>query len=499
MPQEQQRETASLSDYAAIIVRRWRVVVASALVFMVLGALYSYRGGATYTSNASLVIRPILSDPFGGDIRIEDVGADTQAKVLDSTVVASTVVQRLKLDRDPKDLIDRLTVENPVGTLILNIAFTASTAERAQAGAEAFTQAYLDYRRTTAEATKKRTLERLATQREALDASLAQASTQVATNPVGSDARTSAEARRSVLLGQIGELESKASTTQGIDTEPGDVIRPADLPSAPAGTSPVLTVIAATILGAIVGVGLALLRDRTDRRVRSRHDLVEITGQEPLVEIPRARSTANQLPAVVDPAGVEASVYRALRVRLWPRRGTGPRRLLIAAATEGPAADAVGANLAVTVASSGWQTLLAWPNKTDVAEYFSVEAQRNVEVLVGERPIERLLVEPLDVHGLTLMPALARTGPGGVALETTTTAESRLAELGSRFDTEIIVGAPVLASAESIELCPLVDAVLVVFDPSTTTREELVRTLELLDAIGAKLAGIVTFRASAGW
>jgi hypothetical protein len=120
-------------------------------------------------------------------------------------------------------------------------------------------------------------------------------------------------------------------------------------------------------------------------------------------------------------------------------------------------------------------------------------------VLVGERPIERMLLEPRDVHGLTLMPALARTGPGGVAIETSTTAETRLAELGSRFDAELIVGAPVLASAESIELCPLVDAVLVVFDPGSTTREQLVRTLELLTAIGADVVGIVTYRASSGW
>ena len=39
------------------------------------------------------------------------------------------------------------TVENPLGTLILNIAFTASTPERARDGAQAFAQEYLAYRR----------------------------------------------------------------------------------------------------------------------------------------------------------------------------------------------------------------------------------------------------------------------------------------------------------------------------------------------------------------
>jgi Mrp family chromosome partitioning ATPase len=134
-----------------------------------------------------------------------------------------------------------------------------------------------------------------------------------------------------------------------------------------------------------------------------------------------------------------------------------------------------------------------------VAEYFSVEAPPYVEVLVGERPIERMLVEPQDVHGLTLLPALARSGPGGLAVETSTTAETRLAELGSRFDAEIIVGAPVLASAESLELCPLVDAMIVVFDPTTTTREQLTRTLELLSAVGTEVLGVVTHGVPNGW
>ena len=63
--------------------------------------LYSVKGGATYTSNASLVIRPILSDPFG-DNRIEDVGADTQAKVLDSTVVANDGRQAAEARQGPE-------------------------------------------------------------------------------------------------------------------------------------------------------------------------------------------------------------------------------------------------------------------------------------------------------------------------------------------------------------------------------------------------------------
>ncbi len=154
---------------------------------------------------------------------------------------------------------------------------------------------------------------------------LSAASATIAANPAGSDARTDAEARQNVLVTQIGEVEQSITGTQSIDTEPGEVIRPADLPSAPTGMSLPITVIATGILGALLGVGFALLRDRTDKKIRSHHDLVEISG-EPLVEIPRPRHPGQGLPTVVDPAGAEASAYRALRVRIWPRRGSGPAR-----------------------------------------------------------------------------------------------------------------------------------------------------------------------------
>jgi hypothetical protein len=57
----------------------------------------------------------------------------------------------------------------------------------------------------------------------------------------------------------------------------------------------------------------------------------------------------------------------------------------------------------------------------------------------------------------------------------------------------------VLSSAESIELCPLVDAVIVVFEPATTTREQQIRTLEQLGAVGSDVLGVVAYRVPTGW
>jgi capsular polysaccharide biosynthesis protein len=487
------RTTATLSDYAAIVRRRWRVVVVCTLIGLAFGALFALRSPAQYTSRASVVIRPILSDPFV-DTRIEDVGADTQAKILSSTVVAKRAAALLKTDQSPEGLLRHLTVENPTGTLILNVGYTAGSPRKAQAGAQAFARAYLDHRSASAEDTKERQLAQNAAQREIAARDLDAALRTIAGTAPNSAERTNAEAQRDLALGKLADLQADAARTQGIDTDPGQIIRPAGLPSSPSSQSNLLTLLAAAILGALVGVGVAIIRDRTDPHIRTRRELVDLIGNEPLAEIPRRRTAATGLASIKAPTGPEAGAYRSLRVRLWPRRGIGPRRVLVAAVTEPAAADEVAANLAVTTTDSGWAALLAWAEATDYVTQFSVEPLPKVEVVVGESPVERMLISPPAVRGLTLLPSLAAHAEGRAAVETRV-AEARLDALDERFDVEIVVGAPLLSSTASIELCPLVDSTVIVFDPAVSDRHDLERAMELLAGVGSQVAGIVCFRA----
>jgi hypothetical protein len=56
---------------------------------------------------------------------------------------------------------------------------------------------------------------------------------------------------------------------------------------------------------------------------------------------------------------------------------------------------------------------------------------------------------------------------------------------------------PALTSAQSVELAAFVDGVIVAFDPTATTRAELVRTLETLGT--AKVLGVVAVGTNPRW
>ncbi len=491
-----ERESSSLGDYWSIIKRRWRVVVITTVAVGLLATAYTARSGAAYSSQASVVIRPILANSFEGTTRIEDVGAGTEAKVVNSTVVARLAAKRLhESTTDPRGLLPHVSVDNPLGTLILNISYAAGSPEKARAGAQAFADAYLQNRRATAEQTKKRAGEQINKQRDDLTATLNQLNATIAANLPGSEVRTNAEAQKSVLLTQITGLEQRNSDLQAVDTDPGQVIQPAALPTSPSGLPIAVTLLAAFVLGAILGCVLALVRERTDKHVRSRQSFIDAIGSEPLADIPGGRAS-QPVPAYSDPAGEQASAYRRLRVRVWPRREDGPQRVLIASPVEGAAADAVGANLAVTIAHAGWRALLAWPDRGTLAPYFHADLPPHVEVFAGDLPIEKLLVQADGLNGLTLLPSLTHHADADIG---TDEVAERLAELATMFDVEILVGAPVLSSAQSIELCPLVDGAILVFDPNLCDREQLERAIDALASVGTGVLGVVAFRVPAGW
>jgi capsular polysaccharide biosynthesis protein/Mrp family chromosome partitioning ATPase len=487
------RETPTLSDYWAILRRRRRTVAIATVIVVALAAAYVWWSGPQYTSAASVVVRPILSGPFDQS-RIEDVGADTEAKVLDSTVVAELAAK--KLHQSPAaapTLLQHLAVDNPIGTLVLNITYTADSPEAAQKGAQAFADAYLENRQRTADGVKARALQRLQSQHATLDHDLNDALATIASTVAGSDARTAAESKRDVLVTQISQLEASSASLSGVDTSPGQLIRPAALPDAQSGPSPLMLLIAAAALGAIAGAGVALFRERTDPSVPTRKNFVESIGAEPLGELATLGLAAPWATAS-DPTDPISVGLRRLRVAVWPRRGSGPRRVMVTTPAGSTLADSLAAQLAVTAARTGWNVLLAWsdlPAESLLAQEISLP-----DDVPDDAPLEKFVVGVPGEEGLWLLPSLTA---GNSRRLVTDEVSERLSEFDGAFDVELIVGAPALASPEAFELCPVVDGTIVVFDVARHRRAELEKCIEALSSTGTPVLGVVAVSVPQGW
>jgi len=485
-------DAPTLADHWSVLRRRRGLIAICTLVAVTLAAVWMWVRPPGYTAESTVVIRPIAADAFQ-DTRIEDVGAPTEAIVVGSTVVAEIAARRIG---EPASAADRLrahvTATNPAGTLLLRIAFSGDSARFAQVGSQAFAEAYLEYRRATADGVRDRALARIAARRAVLDTQLAAAIRQVNSTPAGSEARTAAEVARDGLASRIGNVNAEAAALDAVVTDPGQIIRPASLPSAPSGPPIVVILVAAAVLGALLGAVLALVRDRTDPHISSRRAMTAVIGIEPLAMVP-AIGAPNTMPALSDPEGRVAGALRRLRVSVWPQRGDGPSRIVVASPSSEAAADVVAGNLALTLALAGWSTLLAWSESgdggagtlrhTDLARY-------------GADPAGRLVHGAMGVDGLSLLSLPFRSGRAATASEQLA---ARLDDLSGGYDVEIIVAESLMRSADAFEASPLSDAMIVVVDVAGERREDLAASVEALDAIGAPLEGFVAYAAPKGW
>jgi hypothetical protein len=140
----------------------------------------------------------------------------------------------------------------------------------------------------------------------------------------------------------------------------------------------------AVFLALVLGVGLILVIDRLDRRVRTRREVEEAFGLPVLAELPkrsRRHIQARPLPTFTEPGGVTAEVVRALRLSIalaptWhltslTQDATGaaggktpvklaeqPRSIVITSAMTGDGKSTLAANLAVSIAEGGKRVLV---------------------------------------------------------------------------------------------------------------------------------------------
>ena len=251
--------------------------------------------------------------------------------MLDSTVVAELAAKKLHASpADAPALLEHLTVENPIGTLILNITY-AAVEPRGRADGRA--------------GVRRRVPRAPAADRRRGEGTRARAAAEPAHRPrPGAERRARHDRghRRSAPTpgppprhaATSSSARSPASSRRarrstGVDTSPGQLIRPADLPGRTERP----------VAGAAADRGGRARRHRR-RRHRALPGADRPERREPARASPRC-SAPSRWPSspplalgapwrvAMNPADPTAINLRRLRVAVWPRRGSGPHRVMV--------------------------------------------------------------------------------------------------------------------------------------------------------------------------
>jgi capsular exopolysaccharide synthesis family protein len=181
-----------------------------------------------------------------------------------------------------------------------------------------------------------------------------------------------------------------------------------------------------------------------------------------------------------------AEAYRILRTRLLQRmRANSWRTLAITSPKEHEGKTLTAVNLAISVAHFTEQTVVlvdADLRRPSVATYFTDDVPAGLgDYLLEEIPLQKVLLSP-GINRLLLLP-----GRGVVKRSSEKLCSPRMTELvgelsgGNEGRLVLFDMPPVLASDDMIAFLPYVDAVMLVVEYGSTSKNDLVQALESLD------------------
>jgi capsular exopolysaccharide synthesis family protein len=198
------------------------------------------------------------------------------------------------------------------------------------------------------------------------------------------------------------------------------------------------------------------------------------------------------LVAVQDPAGAVAEAYRMLRTNLfYARVDTPPKVIVLTSAGQYEGKSITVANLGVTLAQAGKNTLildcdLRKPAQHKIFRTHGIEGL--VDVLVGAQHPKEVWQEPIP--GLRLIPAGAPP-PNPAEILTSRRLAEFLRQVRQEFDYVLVDTPPVGFASESAALAANGDGVLLVLDSQHTRKGALRQALRRLGSVGANVLGTV--------
>ena len=341
--------TVNIREFMSKVGRhKWLILVVAASVTF-LAAIYSYSRPSVYQSSALFLVRPTLVQPLQAN-PFDTVNMATEMQLVTSAPVAD--IARGTIGGSLQDALDGVSVSNPNTSQILDISYSAHTPQAAQAGAQAFAEAYQTFKHDQALSTIATYSKGIQDQIASITADITDLDKQIADSTPGSpDEQALLELRNNKESTRLN-LENQLSQVVTLSSDPGSVVEPAQRPTSPVSPKHKLDLALGLLLGVIAGVVLASLRDQARDRIQAPPLVAKSLDAPILGSIPRSHRLlvgSAHLASVDEPHGQAAEAYRTLRTNLLAVcRESKAKTILITSARQGEGKTSTAANLART-------------------------------------------------------------------------------------------------------------------------------------------------------
>lgn len=404
----QRPDSFEVADYAGVLRRRWRIVLALTLVGLVGAFAYVTVAPKIYAATAAVFVTATGASSSAGQATGSratgggQVNLDTEAQIVTSGTVASIAGHILKSPLKPYKLSSEVTVAVPPNSQILDITCSTSTGPGAAACANAFANAYLQNRSANASATISGQLKSLSDKVAGLDKTISTLTNKIKSLPATSptkinDQGTIASDRTQLhsLLTLEGQLSGEGTQVTG-----GRILTTATVPGKPASPKKLLILPSGLLVGLLIGLVAAFVRDRRDKRIHTADDIERSLGLPVMLELP---PFGRQI-TLASPRSKNGQAFTELAIGVGAALGEGNHVVLIAGTTKGIGRSVVAANLAATLARTHSEVVLVCAdlNGTAAPEMLGVgeDGQGLAELVSGNATVRDVARGPASLPGL---------------------------------------------------------------------------------------------------
>lgn len=428
-----------LQSYLRVLRKRWRTIVTTALVVVGLAALMTALTPKTYQSKVQFFVSTSTSGD--NNAALAQGGTFSQARVksytqlLKSPKVLDAAAAKVGPDVKGSSLGAKVTSTVPPDTVLIDVAVTDRKPQQAYKIAKAIGE---------------------------------------------------------VFPGTVSELE-KVSEDKPSPVKVTLVQQPV-INKAAVAPVPTRNIALGLILGLLLGLGLAVLRERFDNRIRSKDDVEEFTDVSVIGGIPfDADAPKHPLIVRADPHSSRSEAFRSLRTNLqFVNAAKHPRVIVMTSSLAGEGKTTTTANLALTMAEAGAKVVLIEGDlrRPRLLRYLGMEGAVGITDVLIDRAELRDVIQRFGEHELGVIGA-GQIPPNPSELLGSDAMRKVLDDLKEHFDYVIIDAPPLLPVTDAAILGAITDGTLLVTASGDVTTDQLQAALDSLDRVNATTLGIV--------
>ncbi|KFI49641.1 Etk-like tyrosine kinase [Bifidobacterium biavatii DSM 23969] len=274
------------------------------------------------------------------------------------------------------------------------------------------------------------------------------------------------------------------------------IVQQATEPTSPSSPKVALNMAIGLVVGAILAVFVALIRDLLSTKVQESHDLQEIIDAPIMGRIPDDESLKQPVPVIVSaPSSSIAEEYRRVRTNLSftsPVEGSNARLIVISSVSPNEGKTTTSVNIAATLAENGASVLLidADLRHPSVADKLSLEGNAGLaHVLSGQASVKDV-VQRYWKPNLHIMPAGPKP-PNASALLNSKTMKELIRQALTQYDYVIIDTSPMIVANDAAVFGAMGGGIVLVSGRDVTDKRELRDIASQLDNLGVTVTGFV--------